>query len=162
VAQFLENPGRDHWEDLKRIFQYLKGTRVLSLVFGGNKEDLQGWIDVDGASQEHRSAISGYIFIVDGGAVSWTSKKQELITLSTTEAEYMAATHMAKEAMWLQALFGEIFGNISQIMTIFGNNKSAIALAHGGKLQLPHTDGTHRHMYATILFATLSRPVPSN
>jgi hypothetical protein len=70
VAQFLENPGRDHWEDLKRIFQYLKGTRVLSLVFGGNKEDLQGWIDADGASQEHRRAISGYIFIVDGGAVS--------------------------------------------------------------------------------------------
>jgi hypothetical protein len=162
VAQFLENPGRDHWEAVKRIFQYLKGTRELSLVFGEKKEDLQGWVDADGASQEHRRAISGYIFIVDGGAVSWTSKKQELITLSTTEAEYMAATHMAKEAMWLQALFGEIFGNISQIMTIFGNNKSAIALAHGGKLQLPHTDGTHRHMYATILFATLSRPVPSN
>lgn len=49
-------------------------------------------------SQEHRRAISGYVFMVDGGAVSWTSKKQELVTLST--AEYVAATQAAKEAMW--------------------------------------------------------------
>jgi hypothetical protein len=101
------------------------------LVFGEKKEDLQGWVDVDGASQEHRRATSGYVFIVDGGAVSWTSKKQELITLSTMEAEYVAATHVVKEAMWLWALFGKIFGNIGQTMTIFGDNKSAIALVHG-------------------------------
>jgi hypothetical protein len=92
VAQFLENPGRDHWEAMKRIFHYLKGTRELSLVYGGRKEDLQGWVDADGASQEHRRAISGYVFMVDGGAVSWTSKKQELVTLSTTEAEYTCST----------------------------------------------------------------------
>jgi len=132
VAQFLENPGRDHWEAVKRIFRYLKGTRELSLVYGGRKEDLQGWVDADGASQEHRRAISGYVFMVDGGAVSWTSKKQELVTLSTTEAEYVAATHAAKEAMWLRALFGETFGNIGQTITIFGDNKSAIALVHSG------------------------------
>src|SRR5258708_24921432 len=113
VAQFLENPGRDHWEAVKRIFRYLKGTRELSLVFGGGKEDLQGWVDADRASQEHRRAISGYVFIVDGGAVSWTSKKQELVTLSTTEAEYVAATHAAKEAMWLRALVTEIFPHVT-------------------------------------------------
>ena len=133
MAQFLENPGRDHWEAVKRIFRYLKGTRELSLVFGGKKEDLQGWVDADEASQEHRRAISGYVFMVDGGAVSWTSKKQELVTLSTTEAEYVAATHAAKEAMWLWALFGEVFGNIGQTTTIFGDNKSALALATGGQ-----------------------------
>ena len=134
VAQFLENPGRDYWEAVKRIFRYLKGTRELSLVYGGRKEDLQGWVDADGASQEHRRAISGYVFMVDGGAVSWTSKKQELVTLSTTEAEYVAATHATKEAMWLRALVTEIFPHvtINNPTTIFGDNKSAIALAHGG------------------------------
>src|SRR5258707_5349346 len=109
LAQFLENPGRDHWEAVKRIFRYLKGTRNVSLVYGGKDEDLQGGTDADGASQEHRRAISGYIFMVDGGAVSWSSKKQELVTLSTTEAEYVAMTHAAKEALWLRALFGEVF-----------------------------------------------------
>ena len=133
VAQFLENPGSAHWDAVKRIFRYLKGTKGLSLVYGGRKEDLQGWVDADGASQEHRRAISGYVFMVDGGAVSWTFKKQELVTLSTTEAEYVAATHAAKEAMWLRALFSEIHAEIkSGPTTIFGDNKSAIALAHSG------------------------------
>ena len=50
---------------------------------------------------EDRKAISGYAFLIDGGAVSWSSKKQEIVSLSTTESEYVAATHAAKEALWL-------------------------------------------------------------
>ena len=91
VAQFLENPGAMHWEAVKRIFRYLKGTRNLRLVYGNENQDLQGFVDADGASQDHRRAITGWVFMVDGGAVSWSSKKQEIITLSTTEAEYVAA-----------------------------------------------------------------------
>jgi hypothetical protein len=133
VAQFLENPGWPHWGAVKRIFRYLKGSRNVSLVYGGQKDDLRGWSDADGASQEHRRAISGYVFMVDGGAVSWCSKKQELVTLSTAEAEYVAMTHAAKEALWLRTLFGEVFGNIVEATTIFGDNKSAIALATSGQ-----------------------------
>ena len=121
VALFLENPGWIHWEAVKRIFQYIKGTRDLSLVYGG-KKDLQGWVDADGASQEHRRAISSYVFMVDGGAISWSSKKQELVTLLTAEAEYVAATHVAKEAMWLWALFSEVFNSIEKPTTIFEDN----------------------------------------
>ena len=73
-------------------------------MYGGEKRGLEGYVDVDGASQEHRRAILGFVFLVDGGAVSWSSKKQELVTLSTTEAEYVAATHAAKEAVWLRRL----------------------------------------------------------
>jgi len=134
VAQFLENPGIVHWEAVKHIFCYLKGTRNISLVYGDKKEDLQGWVDADGASQDHRRAISGYVFMVDGGAVSWTSKKQEIVTLSTTEAEYVAATHAAKEAVWLRRLFGEIFpasSEINNVTHLHSDNKSAIALATG-------------------------------
>ena len=134
VAQFLENPGIVHWEAVKHIFRYLKGTRNISLVYGDKKEDLQGWVDADGASQDHRRAISGYMFMVDGGAVSWTSKKQEIVTLLTTEAEYVAATHAAKEAVWLRRLFGEIFpasSEINNVTHLHSDNKSAIALATG-------------------------------
>ena len=132
VAQFLENPGWEHWEAVKKIFRYLKGTRDLSLVYGARKEDLQGWVDADGASQKHRRAISSYVFMVDGGAVSWSSKKQELVTLSTAEAEYVAATYATKEALWLRTLFGEIFSHIKDPTIIHGDNKSAIALANDG------------------------------
>ena len=102
----MDNPGWTHWEAAKRIFWYLKGTKDLELVYGGVRKELEGFTNADGASQDHRCAISGYVFMIDGGAMSWSSKKQELVTLSTTEAEYVAATHTAKEAVWLRRLFG--------------------------------------------------------
>ena len=83
-------------------FRYLLGTKALELTYRGDKRGLVGYVDVDGASQEHRRAISGYIFMVDGGVASWSLKKQELVTLSTMEAEYVAQTHAAKEAVWLR------------------------------------------------------------
>ncbi len=133
VAQFLDNPAFVHWEAVKRIFRYLKGTRDFALVYGGEMMDLVGFVDADGASQEHRHAITGYMFMVDGGAVSWASKKQELVTLSTTEAEYVAATHAAKEAVWLRSLVAELFTAPMEPTTLYGDNQSAIALAQGGQ-----------------------------
>src|SRR6202522_895751 len=132
MAQFSENPGWIHWEAVKQIFRYLLGTSKLELVYGGEKRGLVGYVDADGALQEHRRAISGYVFLIDGGAVSWSSKKQELVTLSTTEAEYVAATHAAKEAIWLHRLIGELFKLLDKPTTLFSNSKSAIALTHNG------------------------------
>src|ERR1700678_1474601 len=70
--------------------------------------------------------------MIDGGAVSWASKKQELVTLSTTEAEYVATSHAVKEALWLRQLITELFGSIDAPTTLFSDSKSAIALAHDG------------------------------
>jgi Reverse transcriptase (RNA-dependent DNA polymerase)/gag-polypeptide of LTR copia-type len=132
VAQFSDNPGWAHWEAVKRIYRYLKGTRDLVLTYGGEKRGLLGYVDADGASQEHHRAISGYVFMVDGGAVSWSSKKQELVTLSTTEAEYVAQTHAAKEAIWIRRLLTELFNSVDTPTILFSDSKSAIALAQDG------------------------------
>ena len=77
---------------------------------------------------EDRHAISGYAFLIDGGAVSWSSKRQEIISLSTTESEYMAATHGMKEALWLCSLLSEVFGSLTTATTLFSDNQAAIAL----------------------------------
>jgi Reverse transcriptase (RNA-dependent DNA polymerase) len=90
-----------HWEAVKRIFRYLKGTVDLWLSYGHAKINLAGYADADGSMAEDRHAISGYTFIIHGGAVSWSAKHQEIVSLSTTESEYVAATHAAKEALWL-------------------------------------------------------------
>jgi hypothetical protein len=132
VAQFSDNPGWVHWEAVKRIFKYLLGTKKLELTYGGEQRGLVGYVDADGASQEHRRAITGFVFMVDGGAVSWSSKKQELVTLSTTEAEYVAQTHAAKEAIWFRQLLTELFDSIETPTTLFSDSKSAIALAQDG------------------------------
>jgi len=131
LAQYMENPGRVHWEAVKRVLRYLKGTRDWKLVYGGgDARGLEGFADADGATQEHRRAISGYVILVDGGAVSWGSKKQELVTLSTTEAEYVATTHAAKELIWFRRLLSEVFRPLEHPIVLHSDNQSAIALAH--------------------------------
>ena len=86
---------------MERVYRYLSGTCDFMLTYGGDKHNLQGHTDADGASQEHWCVISGYCFSINGGAVSQGSKKQELVTLSTVEVEYVVATHTSKEAVWL-------------------------------------------------------------
>ena len=99
VSRFSANPGPKHWEAVKRIFRYLKATRDLWLTYGGAERKLVGYADADGSMAEDRRAVSGYAFIFDGGAVSWSSKKQSIVSLSTTESEYVAATHATKEVL---------------------------------------------------------------
>jgi hypothetical protein len=101
LSQFLDSPCGAHWAGVKHIFHYLAGTRDVELTYGAERYDLVSYMDTDGTMQEHRHAISGYTFLIDGGAISWSSQKQELVTLSTAEAEYIATTHAAKEALWL-------------------------------------------------------------
>ena len=93
----MENFGHVHWEAVKRIFRYLLGTKNWELTCGTTDDGLKGYTDADGSSQEHRHAISGYVFLMNGGAISWSSKKQELVTLSTAASEYVAATYASKE-----------------------------------------------------------------
>jgi hypothetical protein len=132
LAQFAENPGWAHWEALKRVYRYLVGTKHLTLTYGTAEKGLIGYADADGASQEHRHAITGFAFLVDGGAISWGSRKQELVTLSTTEAEYVAATHAAKEIIWLRRLIGEVFRPLEHPTTLYSDSQSAIALTKDG------------------------------
>jgi hypothetical protein len=129
VSRFARNPGVAHWEAVKRIFRYLKGTRELWLSYGGREVDLEGYADADGSMMEDRRAVSGYAFIVNGGAVSWSAKRQEIVSLSTTESEYVAATYAAKEALWLRSLIHQVFGKTLPPTTLFSDNQSAIALA---------------------------------
>ena len=91
---------------------------------------------------EDRRAISGYAFLIDGGAVSWSSKRQEIVSLSTTKSEYVAATHGGKEALWLRSLISEVFSNITSPTTLFSDNQAAIALTRDNQyhLQTKHID----------------------
>ena len=128
VSRFNTNPGSAHWEVVKRIFRYLKGTRDLWLTYGGVAKALVGYADADGSMSEDHKAISGYAFLVNGGAVSWSAKRQEIISLSTTESEYIVATYAAKEALWLCQLISQIFSVSLETTTLFSDNQSAIAL----------------------------------
>lgn len=100
----------------------------LWLTFGGIKKELVEYADADGSMNKDRHALSGYVFLVDGRGVSWSMKRQEIVSLSTTESEYMAATHATKEALWLCSLISQIFGAFNDATTLFSDNQSTITL----------------------------------
>jgi hypothetical protein len=138
LSQFSDNPARIHWEAVKHVFRYLQGTKNLQLTYGGKgcTIGLVGYSDADGMSQEHRHAISGYIFMIDGGAVTWSAKKQEIVAISTTEAEYIALTYAAKEALWIRHFLEELFRKtLPYPITLYDDNQGAIALAYAEKGQ---------------------------
>jgi len=84
LSRFASNPGLAHWEAVKRVFRYLKGMHTLWLSYGGRKVDLEGYADADGSMMEDRRVISGYVFIVHGGAVIYCSNlRNERSTLAS-------------------------------------------------------------------------------
>ena len=94
---------------------------------GGDK--LLGYTDADGSMSEDCQVISGYAFLIDGGVVTWSSKKQEVVSLSMTESEYVAAAHGMKEALWLKSLISQVFSPIPEPINMLCDNQSAITLA---------------------------------
>ena len=97
---------------MKWILRYVKGTVKKGLVFDRNKDatyDATGFVDSDYAGDlDRRMSISGYIFTMCTGAISWKASLQSIAALSTTEAEYVAATEGVKEATWLKGLITEL------------------------------------------------------
>ncbi|KZV80781.1 hypothetical protein EXIGLDRAFT_569675, partial [Exidia glandulosa HHB12029] len=133
LGRFSRNPGLPHWNAVLRVFKYLKGTRDAWLTYGTTSNELHGFGDADGSMADDRRAISGFALILDGGAVSWSSKSQEIVSLSTTESEYVAATHAAKEVLWARSLLAEVFEPVAGPTTLYSDNQSAIALAQDNK-----------------------------
>ncbi|XP_062075380.1 secreted RxLR effector protein 161-like [Humulus lupulus] len=112
VSRYVSDPGSEHWEAVKWIMRYLKGTLNTGLIFSNErqyKEEVSGFVDSDfAANLDTRRSCTGYVFTVLGGCISWKSNLQKVVALSSTEAEYMAATEAMKEALWLKGLTNEL------------------------------------------------------
>ncbi|KAG4034616.1 hypothetical protein PC123_g28714 [Phytophthora cactorum] len=132
LSQFAADPCPTHWQALKRVFRYIQGTKTHGIEFQGSCEDgLQGYSDADWAGDiESRRSTSGYAFMMNGGCISWRSKKQRTVALSSTEAEYMALSEATQEAVWLKVFLCEL-GEMAndEAVKIYEDNQGSIALA---------------------------------
>ncbi|GKC60480.1 retrotransposon protein, putative, ty1-copia subclass [Tanacetum coccineum] len=132
VSRYLANPGKNHWEAVKWILKYLKGTADVGLVYGrdqGKHVDVDGFVDADYAKDPDKGrSITGYVFMVHGCVVSWKATLQHVVALSTTEAEYMALTEAVKESIWLKGLLIELGVNLRSVI-VNCDNQSAIHLS---------------------------------
>lgn len=109
VSRSMSRPGKQHWEAVKWILRYLKGSSDICICFTGASLKLQGYVDADFAGDtDNRKSATGYIYTLNGTAVSWISQLQKVVALSTTEAEYVAVTEASKEMIWLQNFLAEL------------------------------------------------------
>jgi len=135
LAKHAKNPSDVHFQALKRVFRYLTGTKLLTISFHPSMQDAAvcGYCDADwaGPHSEKGLSTSGFLFKMAGGAISWTSKKQPCVALSTTESEYIAESLAVQEAIWLTQLLTElgIEGFLRKPIPIYADNNGAIALA---------------------------------
>jgi hypothetical protein len=109
VRRYMNNPCKEHWEAVKWILRYLKCTTTHTLFFGGSDTFLQGYVDLDmTGDKDNRRSTTGYVFTIGGTIVSWISKLEKVVSLSTTKVEYVAATEASKEMIWLQRFMVEL------------------------------------------------------
>lgn len=110
VSRFAKNPSSEHFNAIDQILRYLAGSRERGITFGGEKElKLVGYSDSDWAGDHaDRKSTSGFVFMLNGGPISYASKKQAVVALPSTEAEYVALSLAAREATWLRLLLTEL------------------------------------------------------
>ena len=133
VARYMERPTEIHLAAAKRILRYLKGTMSRGILYKKvNHEvvELQGWTDSDYAGDsDDRKSTSGYVFVYGSGSICWSSKKQAIVTLSTTEAEYVAAASCACQGVWIRKILKQLGQEQKKGTLMMCDNSSTIKLS---------------------------------
>ena len=129
-ARFQSNPRESHLTAVKRIFKYLKGTTNLGLFYRKSSDySLVGYCDADFAGDRvERKSTSGSCQLLGENMISWSSKRQSTIALSTTEAEYIAAAGCSTQMLWMKSQL-EDFQIFESNIPILCDNTSAICLS---------------------------------
>ena len=156
VSRYGSNPTEAHFSMVKRILRYLRSTIHLQLTFRGELHPVKGYADADWAGdQETRRSTSGYVFDIGSAAISWSSKRQPTVALSTTEAESVAQVDAGKEAIWLKELLAGLLRTEGLSATVvYCDNQSAIALAKNPEF---HARTKHFAMYQKWVQERISR-----
>ena len=143
LARFSANPGPAHWAALKHLCRYVQGTKDVKLCYQpdpSQQELFSTYSDADyGGDSDSRRSTSGLIVKIGSGAISWASKLQPTVTLSTTEAEYISAVSAGQEILWLRNLFAELGYPVQGASTLHVDNQSALAVTkqpeHHGRMK---------------------------
>jgi hypothetical protein len=133
LARYCEKPTSTHWSCVKRVMKYLKGTSDYKLTFGGEPVSclsVTGYCDSDWAGEvSTRKSTTGYVFTLNGGPIAWTSRLQQLTSLSVAEAEYVALSETLKECLWLRPFLMSLGVKPNGPTPINVDNQAAIALS---------------------------------
>ena len=166
LARFQANPGLGHWSALLHVVGYIKSTLDLGLMYSRDYDiSPTAFVDADfGGCRDTRRSTSGYVFLMSGGAVTWSSKRQTTVALSTVEAEYVAMSRCAQQMAWMHSWLDEIEVEHSLPGLIKGDNRGAIALTKNTKdhSKVKHIDIRHHYIRDLLKSGTITlEQVPS-
>jgi len=140
LSRFMSCPEQDHMRAAKGVLRYLRGTTRLGVMHGGS-EALQGYVDADWAGDiDGRRSTTGFIFTLNGGPITWESKRQSTVATLTAEAKYEAAAMATKEALWLRRLLLAL-SVVSGAVPMGEDNQSCLALVNN-----PEATGRTKHV----------------
>ena len=150
LSRFQADPGIEHWKALLHVIGYIKNTMDYGLTYSRDLDLTPvAYVDADyGGCRDTRRSTSGYVFTMAGGAVTWSSKRQATVALSTVEAEYVSMSRCAQQMAWMQTWLDEV--KVEHVLPgiIKGDSRGAIALAkttkdHG---KVKHIDIRHHYL----------------
>ena len=172
LSQHCNKPAIRHWNGVSQVFRYLSGTRKLKLWIGGESQDealksrnacygykLHGFSDADYAGdQTDRKSVTGHIYLLNKGPISWSSTKQKCVATSTTEAEYIALSEASKQGQWLRALIKELrrinLLEDNQAVPMHSDNQACIAISQDptGHRRTKHIDIRYHYIRELIAY----------
>ncbi|XP_059067900.1 secreted RxLR effector protein 161-like [Cryptomeria japonica] len=168
VSRFMQEPHESHWKVAKLILHYIQGTHSYGIHYASDVDiDLVGYTDSDWVSDSlDRKSTSKYCFYLGSGPISWSSKKQSAIALSSTEGEYRGAVNAAIEAIWLQNILPELNITFRKTTVLFCDNQSAIQISRN-PVHHRHTKHIEIHMHyireliqsRSLTFSTVRHPI---
>ena len=143
LARFNSNPGEAHWKAVKHLFRYLKGTVDLKLTYRPNPssaDPFTTFCDADhGGNKDNGRSTGGYVVLMGTGAINWSSKLQAIVTLSTTEAEFISAVEAGKDIIWTRQILSELGMPCTSASYLGIDNRSALSVAknpeHHGRMK---------------------------
>ena len=157
LNRYNSNPSQDHWKAVKRVLRYIKGILDYGLLYqlsqNGNVQ-LKGYVDAGWGGTENRKLISGYLFSLGNNFISWASNRQATTALSTTKADYIAASSAGQEAVWLRLLLHSLEFEQKKATVIQEDNQGCIALSKNPKFQARTKHFDIKHHYIRDLVTT--------
>jgi hypothetical protein len=145
LSQYASNPSDQHFKAINHLLRYINGTVNYCLEYDGKSKRsyLHGYSDSSYAEDlDTRRSVSGHMFLLGGAAISWSSKLQRTVSLSSTEAEYVEVSEAARQALWFRNLIKELGDPIKEPITLFGDNHASIFLTEEPKhdRRIKHVD----------------------
>ncbi|KAL7278680.1 hypothetical protein ACG7TL_007682 [Trametes sanguinea] len=154
LSKYNANPSDAHWHYAKYVLRYLQGTKHFRLRYDGASNDgLLVYSDSDwGEDRDNRRSTSGYVFLMAGGAISWASRRQPTVSLSSTEAEYLAASDTCRQIAWLRTFGTELGDDMSRPTPLCLDNQGSIFLGVNPVVErrTKHIDIRHHYIREQI------------